>query len=108
MKDAKEGIVVTGGQGTGNDLTQLTCPQGLNFDQLDHIYVADLDHNRIMHWPQEGTQGDVVVDGGNGPDEQVNQLNHPRGLSFDREGNNYVVDAFNNRIQRFTSETESI
>ncbi|CAF4143771.1 unnamed protein product, partial [Adineta steineri] len=42
-------------------------------------------------------EGEIVV-GGNG---QGNQLDGPRGLSFDDEGNLYVADCCNHRIEKF-------
>ncbi|CAF4262827.1 unnamed protein product, partial [Rotaria sordida] len=68
-KDAKEGIVVAGGQGEGNALTQLWYPQGLFVDTLGTIYVADTFNNRMMRWPKEAKQGTVIV-GGNGQGER--------------------------------------
>ncbi|CAF1397776.1 unnamed protein product, partial [Adineta steineri] len=41
------------------------------------------------------------VVGGNGEGDQSNQLNSPDGLSFDDEGNLYVADYWNHRIQKF-------
>ncbi|CAF1539275.1 unnamed protein product [Rotaria sp. Silwood1] len=100
MEGAKQGIVVAGGQGAGNDLTQLSSPRGVVVDQLGTVYVADLGNNRIMRWPKGATQGSVIV-GGNGSGEQSNQLCGPIGLSFDRHGNLYVVDWGNHRVQKF-------
>ncbi|CAF1537806.1 unnamed protein product [Rotaria sp. Silwood1] len=100
MEGAKQGIVVAGGQGKGNGLTQLTSPQGVVVDQLGTVYVADWENNRIMRWPKGATQGSVIV-GGNGSGEQSNQLNGSIGLSFDRHGNLYVVDWGNHRVQKF-------
>jgi hypothetical protein len=37
MKDAKEGIVVSGGQGKGNNLTQLSHPIGVIVDHLGNV-----------------------------------------------------------------------
>ncbi|CAF5162031.1 unnamed protein product, partial [Rotaria sp. Silwood1] len=68
--------VVAGGQGQGNDLTQLSYPGGVVVDQLGTVYVADWGNDRIMRWPKEATQGSVIV-GGNGSGEQSNQLNRP-------------------------------
>ena len=100
MKGAKEGIVVAGGQGEGNSLTQLSSPRGVIVDQLGTVYVADCNNHRIMRWCKGATQGSVVV-GGNGQGEQPNQLYYPLGLSFDRQGNLYVVDHGNHRVQKF-------
>ena len=93
-------VVVAGGQGKGNGLTQLSYPKGVVVDQLGTLYVADDGNARIMRWPKGATQGSVIV-GGNGGGGQSNQLNWPVGLSFDRHGNLYVVDNGNHRVQKF-------
>ncbi|CAF5104029.1 unnamed protein product, partial [Rotaria sp. Silwood1] len=97
----KEGIIVAGGQGQGNDLTQLSSFQGVVVDQLGTVYVADLGNDRIMRWPKGATQGSGIV-GGNCSGGQSNQLNGPVSLSFDRRGNLYVVDYGNHRLQKFS------
>ena len=102
MEGAKQGIVVAGGQGKGNGLTQLSCPSGVIVDQLGTVYVADFGNARIMRWSKGATQGSVIV-GGNGGGSQSNQLNCPWGLSFDRHGNLYVVEYGNYRIQKFNN-----
>ncbi|CAF1004699.1 unnamed protein product [Rotaria magnacalcarata] len=98
-KGAKEGIVVAGGQGQGNALTQLYLRKGLFVDILGTLYVVDWGNVRVMRWTQGAKQGTVIV-GGNGTGE--NQLRLPMGLSFDRHGNLYVADCGNNRVQRFS------
>ncbi|CAF5123569.1 unnamed protein product [Rotaria sp. Silwood1] len=100
---AKQGIIVAGGQGEGNSLTQLNGLQGVVVDQLGTVYVADFLNHRIMRWPKGATQGSVIV-GGNGKGAQSNQLNCPIGLSFDRHGNLYVADLGNYRVQKFNIE----
>jgi DNA-binding beta-propeller fold protein YncE len=52
-----------------------------------------------MRWCKGATQGNLVV--GDGKGEKSNQLNYPYGLLFDRQGNFYVVDYGNHRVQRF-------
>ncbi|CAF5177654.1 unnamed protein product [Rotaria sp. Silwood1] len=102
-EDATQGIIVAGGQGEGNSLTQLNHPQGVVVDQLGTVYVTDYWNHRIMRWPKGATQGSVIV-GGNGQGAQSNQLYCPIGLSFDRHGNLYVVDWGNSRVQKFNIE----
>ncbi|CAF5185819.1 unnamed protein product [Rotaria sp. Silwood1] len=102
-KGAKEGIVVAGGQGFGNALTQLRWPEGLFVDTLGTIYVADFGNHRVMRWPKGAKQGTVIV-GENGEGEGANQFNDLGGLSFDRHGNLYVVDFRNHCVQRFSIE----
>ncbi|CAM4880207.1 unnamed protein product [Rotaria socialis] len=104
VEGAKEGIVVAGGQGEGNALTQLSHPEGLFVDTLGTLYVADHGNHRVMRWTQGDKKQDTIVVGGNGSGEGANQFHYPLGLSFDRHGNLYVVDAGNNRVQRFSIE----
>ncbi|CAF4712046.1 unnamed protein product, partial [Rotaria socialis] len=103
-KGAKEGIVVAGGQGEGNALTQLSYPNGLFVDTLGTLYVADALNHRVMRWTQGDKKQGTVIVGGNSQGAAANQLSYPRGLSFDRHGNLYVVDNENNRVQRFSIE----
>ncbi len=100
VEGAKQGIVVAGGHGHGNDLTQLSYPRGVVVDELNTVYVADWGNHRIMRWVKGATQGSVIV-GGNDQGKQSNQLNHPIGLSLDRHGNLYVADSDNDRVQKF-------
>ncbi|CAF3548254.1 unnamed protein product [Rotaria sp. Silwood1] len=100
---AKQGIVVAGGQGEGDNLTQLYYPQGVVVDQLGTVYVADRNNDRIMRWPKGATQGSMIA-GGNGRGGESNQFNSPFGLSFDRRGDLYVVDQGNYRVQKFKIE----
>ncbi|CAF4336012.1 unnamed protein product, partial [Rotaria magnacalcarata] len=97
MEGAKEGIVVAGGQGEGDALTQLNGPNGLFVDTLGTLYVADYGNHRVMRWTQGATQGTIIV-GGNGRGAGANQFYVPIGLSFDRHGNLYVVDMGNARV----------
>ncbi|CAF4379057.1 unnamed protein product [Rotaria sp. Silwood2] len=96
----RQGIVVAGGQGEENGLTQLSYPRGVVVDQLGTVYVADARNDRIMRWPKGATHGSVIV-GENGEGEQSSQLDWPIGLSFDRQGNLYVVDYGYHRVQKF-------
>ncbi|CAF1033270.1 unnamed protein product [Adineta steineri] len=99
-KDAKEGIIVAGGNGQGNSLRQLSSPQGVIVDHFGHIYVADSNNHQVMRWCEGDKEGEIVV-GGNERGNLSNQLNSPVGLSFDNEENLYVVDSFNHRIQKY-------
>ncbi|CAF3191613.1 unnamed protein product, partial [Rotaria socialis] len=103
-KGATEGIVVAGGQHKGSALRQLYCPNGIFVDTLGTLYVADSNNHRVMRWTQGDKKQGAIIVGGNGQGEGANQFQYLRGLSFDREGNLYVVDFGNNRVQRFSIE----
>ncbi|CAF4620244.1 unnamed protein product, partial [Rotaria socialis] len=98
-KGAKEGIVVAGGQGQGNALTQLYCPNGIFVDTWGTLYVADTWNHRVMRWTQGDKKQGTVIVGGNDEGKGANQFQYPIGLSFDRQGNLYVDDHYNNRVQ---------
>jgi sugar lactone lactonase YvrE len=71
--------------------------------QLGTVYVADTGNDRIMRWVKGSSQGSVIA-GGNGFGGQSNQLGNPVGLSFDRQGNLYVAEHYNHRVQKFEIE----
>ncbi|CAF0796691.1 unnamed protein product [Adineta steineri] len=85
-KGAKEGTIVAGGNGHGENLNQLSTPHGVIVDDLGQIYIADRENHRIMRWCEGKEEGEIVV-GGNGTGNQSNQMNFPTGLSLDEEGN---------------------
>ncbi|CAF1115929.1 unnamed protein product [Adineta steineri] len=99
-KGAKEGTIVAGGNGHGENLNQLSTPHGVITDDLGQIYVADRENHRIMRWCEGKEEGEIVV-GGNGQGNQSRQMNFPTGLSFDEEGNLYVADCLNRLIVKF-------
>ncbi|CAF1428794.1 unnamed protein product [Adineta ricciae] len=73
----------------------------LTMDKFGFIYVCDdLWNYRVMKWRKDAQEG-IVVAGGNGRGENLNQLNHPQGIIVDHEGRIYVADMYNHRIMRW-------
>ena len=70
------------------------------------VYVADRDNHRVMRWFKGSKSGSVII-GGQGSGNGTAQLSYPTDLAFDRQGNLYVVDTFNNRVQKFTIDKSS-
>ena len=56
----KNGIVVAGGNGQGNQLNQLNCPTYLFVDEEQALYVSDNNNHRVMKW-NKGTNQCIVV-----------------------------------------------
>ena len=94
----KNGIVVAGGNGEGNQLNQLNCPTYLFVDEEQAVYVSDNNNHRVMKWNKGAKEG-IVVAGGQGQRSALTQLSYPRGLFVDTSGAIYVVDAQNDRVK---------
>ncbi|CAF1208910.1 unnamed protein product [Adineta ricciae] len=100
-RDANEGLVVAGGNGRGKYLNQLDGPEGLAVDDFGHAYIADGYNDRIVRWSEEEEEVGGLIVGSNGYGEKPFHLYLPSSLSFDVQGNLYVADQKNHRIQRF-------
>ncbi|CAF1099350.1 unnamed protein product [Adineta steineri] len=91
------GITIAGGNGRGNQLNQLSLPQGIYVDD-DHqtIYVADCSNHRIVKWKYEAKNGQVVA-GGKGNGDQSNQLNGPTDVIVDEKNDSLIICDRDNR-----------
>src|ERR1700730_5125313 len=79
-----------GGMGTFNRETDIT------WDAQDNIYVSDgYGNSRFVKISKDGTWVKAVGTHGSGPD----QFSTPHGIASDGQGNIYVGDRGNNRIQ---------
>ena len=93
-------VVAGGSQGTGAN--QLSIPRSATTDSSGNVYVADTGNHRIVRWLVGATSGTVVVGNrGAGPGSGSDQLDTPTDLQFDQNGNLYVSDSGNNRVQKF-------
>ena len=97
IKKGKEGRIVAGGNGKGNQLNQLNDPTYIFVDREETVYVSDRLNNRVMKWLKGANEG-IIVAGGQGEGNSLNQLNHPQGLLVNEVGDIYVADQSNNRI----------
>jgi hypothetical protein len=88
-KGAKRGVVIAGDQDYGKGLTEFAEPYGVIVDQLETVYIADCNKNRVMHWPKGAIEGSVVV-GGNGLGKKADQFHSPGDLSFDRSSSTKI------------------
>jgi len=66
--------------------------EGLAFDGVGNLYVADFNENRIMKYSPGGASSIFASPG----------LNGPTGIAFDGAGNLYVANASGNTIRKFS------
>ncbi|CAM4770672.1 unnamed protein product [Rotaria magnacalcarata] len=97
----KNGTLVVGGNGKGDELNQLNFPTYLFVDRDHSVYVSEYSNNRVMKWVQGAKEG-IVVAGGQGQGNALTQLSYPQGLFVDTLGTLYVTDALNHRVMRWT------
>ena len=94
----KNGIVVAGGNGEGNQLNQLNYPTYLFVDEEQAVYVSDTYNHRVIKWNKDANQG-IFVAGGQGQGSALTQLSHPNDLFVDTSSTIYVVDSWNHRVK---------
>ena len=86
-------------------LAELNDPDGISFDTLGNLYIADVVNNVIRKVDTLGNITTVAGNGtpgfsGDGGPATNAQLNGPFGVVPDTAGNIYVLDALNNRIRK--------
>ncbi|CAF2978412.1 unnamed protein product [Rotaria sp. Silwood2] len=96
----KNGIVVAGGHGRGDGVTQLDDPTYLFVDRQQAVYVSDTENHRVMKWSKGATEG-VVVAGDHGDGKSLRQLSYPGGMFVDSLGTVYISDTRNHRVMRW-------
>lgn len=99
---ASTGTTVAGGNGIGSNANQFNGCTGIYVDNTGNIYVADENNNRIQKWAPGATSGVTVAGGkGYGSGSANNQLDHPIGIVVDENGNMYIADYINDRVQKW-------
>ncbi|HTT60617.1 MAG TPA: SMP-30/gluconolactonase/LRE family protein [Bryobacteraceae bacterium] len=82
----------------------LSGPNGLAFDTLGNLYIADSRNNRVRRVDLAGVittfagNGTVSGYGGEGEPAALTPLNAPQGVAADTEGNVYISDTNHNRV----------
>jgi ligand-binding sensor domain-containing protein len=112
-----------GERGDWHNNVALAVPEGIAVDSQGNMWVADRLHNRVVKLDPQGNL--LMQIGGEGfgkwdgshrrwsqPDGIAGHreftFNWPVGVALDEQGNVYVADRFNNRIQKFTPEGELV
>ena len=96
----KNGIIVAGGNGQGNQLNQLNVATYLFVDEEQAVYVSDNNNHRVMKWNKGANQG-IVVAGEHEKGSALTQLCYPEGIFVDTSDTIYVADSWNHRVIRW-------
>ena len=103
---SQSSIVVAGGNGQGNSPNQLNDPVGLYFDEPNNnLYISNYLGHSIIKWKIGETQGTFIagIVGQNGISST--EFDHPSTVTLDKNGNIYVADTYNHRIQLFCNDS---
>jgi uncharacterized protein (TIGR03663 family) len=108
--DAEGNFVQTWGS-AGSGLGQFQEPWGIAVSDAGRVYVADTWNHRIQVFDREGnflsTWGHFADTKGE-PNAEPGVFWGPRDIALDAEGNVYVADTGNKRIQKFTPDGQFI
>ncbi|CAF4122542.1 unnamed protein product [Rotaria socialis] len=104
----KDGVIVAGGNGLGNNLNQLNCPNHIFIDNDYSVYVSDYANHRVVQWAKDAKEG-IIVAGHRGQGNSPSQLSRPHGITVDQIGQIYVADGDNHRVMRWSrGDTQGI
>ncbi|CAF1689042.1 unnamed protein product, partial [Adineta ricciae] len=92
------------GNGSSSVTFTLNRPSGIVLDAQKYLFIAEFGKGRIIG---EDANGFRCLVGCDGDGSQSDQLSYPITLSFDTDGNIFVIDYGNDRIQKFNFEKTS-
>jgi len=96
------GWAAAGGTAAGTAPGSFSNPKGLFFDGSSNLWVADSGNNRIeeLPWPDSySVSGNWTTIGGTASGTTPGKFNAPQEVTVDSQGNLFVSDSGNNRIQ---------
>jgi len=73
---------------------------GLMMNNKGDLFVSDWRRDEVKRWKKDEKQG-IVVAGGDGNGDKLNQLNNPGPIFVDREDSIYVSDQENHRVMKW-------
>ncbi|CAF4145421.1 unnamed protein product, partial [Adineta steineri] len=76
-------------------------------DKYGFLYVSDREKNEVRRWKMgEYNNEGIIVAGGNGQGDQLNQLNEPSFIFVDEEQSVYVSDWGNERVMKWRKDAK--
>ena len=102
-------FVLSWGTG-GHDLGEFAYPSGVAVDNLGNVYVVEsrFDVPGQAHRAQKFTDSGVFLSTWGSLGIGDGQFNTPQGVAADSQGNVYVADTANHRIQKFRQGTVAV
>ena len=88
------------GARSGKTIISGVSNTGLTMDEQGFLYVSDYIRNEVRRWYVGSSQG-ILVAGGNGPGNRLNQLYGPRQAFVDQNHSVYVPEANSNRVTKW-------
>ncbi|CAF2083721.1 unnamed protein product [Rotaria magnacalcarata] len=80
-------------------ISGIAC-NGLTMDEQGFLYVSDFERYDVRRWQVGETHG-IVMAGGNGAGNRLDQFNVPRKIFVDRDHSVYVADVHNDRVMKW-------
>ncbi len=94
------GTTVAGGAGKGDNLNQTNAPVNVFMDGSNQLYITEGGTaHRVKKWTIGATAGEIIA-GGMGLGVGAEQLNSPGNAMLDPNGNLYITDMNNFRVQQ--------
>ncbi|CAF0784376.1 unnamed protein product [Adineta steineri] len=102
IADSLNGRVIQWLNQTQQILIQNIFCWSLAMDKNGFLYVSDIAKNEVRRWKmgQFNNEG-IIVAGGNGKGDQLNQLNSPTFIFVDEDQSLYVSDKDNSRVMKW-------
>ncbi|CAF1554145.1 unnamed protein product [Adineta steineri] len=101
-------ITVAAGNGQGQKLNQLNCPEAIFIDKNKNIFIADSSNNRVVEWKYNAKEGQIIA-GGYGKGNRIDQLNEPTDLIVDQQNHSIIVaDSENRRVIQWSKQNQQI
>ncbi|NEN85356.1 fibronectin type III domain-containing protein, partial [Paenibacillus elgii] len=89
----------------GSALGEFDGPTDVAVDSRGNVYVSDFYNHRVQKLTVATGVWSEWKKSGGGSGSGLGQFNYPSGLAADSDGNVYVADSNNNRIQKLTAAT---
>ncbi len=89
---------------SGETISKIDC-LGLTMDENGSLYVTDMVKHEVRRYRRGEFQG-IVVAGGNGRGDRLDQLSNPSYVFVDRDHSVYVSDWGNDRVMKWMADAK--